>query len=407
MEQEKFSKHIQFDGTNFNNWKFRIEVLLEEKDLTEFIETALEDLVDGENPDEEMKIRMREKKCKSILVQCIHDSQLEYIKDKKYAKDIFDSLKAVFERTSVAGQLLLRKRLLTMKYADGEDMQKHFLTFDKNVRDIKSIGATMEEIDIVCHLLLTLPKSFDTLVTATETIDPENLTLQFVKSRILDEFEKRSCAGNIKTSNDSVAMNSSRHKVKCYKCGKIGHYQSQCRTQVEKSDYSSGNKRNHFTRKSASYTKDVEDGNLSEASSFYAFVNEDKNAAMIVDSQAQVTQRNVEGQLNFVMDSGATDYMVNDKSFFDELKGTEPISIAVAKDGASLVSKESGNISMKAFHGQDLSNRTIKNVLYVKDLKCNLMFIARLCDKGYEVTFRKNEATVSKNSETAGFRRNR
>lgn len=227
MEQEKFTKHIQFDGTNFNNWKFRIEVLLEEKDLTEFIETPLEDLADVEDPDEEMKIRMKEKKCKSILVQCIHDSQLEYIKDKKYAKDIFDSLKAVFERTSFAGQLLLRKRLLTMKYTDGDDMQKHFLGFDKNVRDLKSIGATMEEIDIICHLLLTLPKSFDTLVTAIETINPANLTLEFVKNRILDEFGKRSCAGNRKISNDSVAMNSSRPKVKCYKCGELGHYQSQ------------------------------------------------------------------------------------------------------------------------------------------------------------------------------------
>lgn len=46
-------------------------------------------------------------------------------------------------------------------------------------------------------------------------------------------------------------------------------------------------------------------------------------------------------------------------------------------------------------------SRTIKNVLFVEDLKCNLMSVARLCDKGYEVTFRKNEATVHKDGETA------
>jgi len=84
-----------------------------------------------------------EKKCKSIIVQCIHDSQLEYIKDKREAKDIFDTLKSIFERKSVAGQLLLRKRLLTMKYEDGEEVSQHFLRFDKNIRDLKSIGATM------------------------------------------------------------------------------------------------------------------------------------------------------------------------------------------------------------------------------------------------------------------------
>lgn len=85
----------------------------------------------ADNMEEEEEIKLREKKCKSILVQCIHDSQLEYIKDKKEAKAIFDALKKVFERKSVAGQLLLRKRLLTMKYVDGDEMAQHLLKFDK------------------------------------------------------------------------------------------------------------------------------------------------------------------------------------------------------------------------------------------------------------------------------------
>lgn len=397
MEREKSTKYIQFDGTNFNNWKFRIQVLLEEKDLLEFIETPLVDLIeDDDDLDEVNKIRMREKKCKSILVQCIHDSQLEYIKDKKYAKEIFDSLKAVFERTSVAGQLLLRKQLLTMKYADGADMQKHFLAFDKNVRDLKAIGATMEQIDIVCHLLLTLPKSFDTLVTAIETIDPDKLTLEFVKSRILDEFGKRLSAGSSKASNDSVAMNSSRPKVRCYNCGKSGHYKSQCKS-PEKGSNSNGNRMKNFTRRSASFMKDEEEYS-SEASSFCTFINEESNEALIVDAQAQAAECNEEGKLKFVMDSGATDYMVNDKSYFGEVNEIKPISIAVAKDGAKLVSKEKGNISVKT--SQNSPSRSIKDVLYVEHLKCNLMSVARLCDKGYEVTFKKNGATVSKDGET-------
>lgn len=399
MEQEKFNKYIQFDGTNFNNWKFRMEVLLDEKGLTEFIETPLVDLLEGATLDEENKLKTQEKKCKSILVQCIHDSQLEYIKDKKNAKDIFDGLKAVFERASVAGQLLLRKRLLTMKYSDGNDMRKHFLDFDKNVRDLKSIGATMEEMDIICHLLLTLPKSFDTLVTAIETIDPANLSMEFVKSRILDEFGKRSCvAGNSnKMNNEPAAMNSSRPKIKCYNCGKTGHYKSQCRMQGEKSGYSNGNKKSYSNQKSANFSKDNDEDELSEASSFSAFVDANEEESLIVDSQAQVTQCNTNGEVKFIMDSGATDYMVNDNSFFDVSNEIKPISIAVAKDGASLVSNESGTISVKTSH--DKSSRSIKNVLYVKGLKCNLMSIARLCDEGYEVTFRKNEATVSKGGE--------
>lgn len=225
------NKYVQFDGTNFNNWKFRIEVLLDEKGLLEYLETPLVDLVEAAEGDldSEQRIKLEEKKCKSLLVQCIHDSQLEYIKDKREAKDIYDALKSIFERQSIAGQLLLRKQILTMKYVDGEEMNKHFLKFDKNVRDLKSIGATMEEMDIICHLLLTLPKSFDTLVTAIETIDPKNLTLDFVKSRILDEFAKRNVVGNSKEKAvDFTAMSANKVKPTCFKCGKIGHIQFQC-----------------------------------------------------------------------------------------------------------------------------------------------------------------------------------
>lgn len=71
--------------------------------------------------------------------------------------------------------------------------------------------------------------------------------------------------------------------------------------------------------------RDEVDGNVSEASSFLAFVNENTNmsdAASIVESQNVAAQCESD--------------MVNDKSYFDELNKTKPISIAVAKDGAKL-----------------------------------------------------------------------
>lgn len=124
-----------------------------------------------------------------------------------------------------------------MKYEDGEEMNKHFLQFDKNIRDLTSIGATLKEIDIICHLLLTLPKSFDTLVTAIETIDPINLTLDFVKSRILDEFGKRRASGGNKSSPmESTAMYVKKSKPTCL-CGKTGHMQFHCRSKQGTNTY--------------------------------------------------------------------------------------------------------------------------------------------------------------------------
>lgn len=116
-----------------------------------------------------------------------------------------------------------------MKFEVNSDINEHFLRFDKNVRDLKAISATMENLDIICHLLLTLPKAFDNLVTALETIDPSNLSHEFVKSRILDESSKRIAVrdGSSK-SNDSVAMQTKSSKIICFKCGKPGHVRAKC-----------------------------------------------------------------------------------------------------------------------------------------------------------------------------------
>lgn len=146
----------------------------------------------------------------------------EYIKDKKLAEEMFDTLIDIFERKSIANQVILRKQSLSMKYQDGDSIVNHFLAFDTKIRSLKDTGARMEELDVVVHLLLTLPKSFDGLVTAIETMDSSRLTIQFAKTRLIDECNKR---GGINTNSrkslgDANAMLSN---IICHKCGKRGH----------------------------------------------------------------------------------------------------------------------------------------------------------------------------------------
>ena len=154
--------------------------MLDEKNLSKYIEEDFDDLLEKTIDDEdEVKCISEEKKCKSILVQC------------RRAKEMYDSLKEVFERKSVASQLYLRKKLMTMKLEETDDMSDHFLFFDKTVRQLKAIGTKLENLDIVCFLLLSLPKSYESLVTALETLEPDTLTIDFVKGRLLDEFMKK------------------------------------------------------------------------------------------------------------------------------------------------------------------------------------------------------------------------
>lgn len=193
-DDEKYKVPL-FDGSNYSNWKFRMQILLEEHDFYNLVCEELDTLIAGlptASVDAQTStLRKNDKKCKSLITQRISDSHLEYVKEKDTAYEMWKALSDSFERTGVSSQLRLRKTLLTMRYAPTESMASHFLKFDKLIRELKSTGAKIEETDIVCHLLLTMPEEYDMVVTALETMSSGQLTLSFVKTRLLDEEAKR------------------------------------------------------------------------------------------------------------------------------------------------------------------------------------------------------------------------
>lgn len=105
-------------------------------------------------------------------------------------------------------------------------------------------------------------------------------------------------------------------------------------------------------------------------------------------------------ELKFIMDSGATQHMVNDERYFEKLQKIDELNIAVAKKNASITAKQQGEIVVKTFLEGDSSSKTMENVLLVNDLKCNLMSIRSLTKKGYRIVFEGDKVHASINGVT-------
>lgn len=240
-----------------------MNAILEDKNPLDYVEEDFEIIALHATDREYGKLAKQEKKCKSILIKHIGDDQLEYVKDKSTTKDIYDKLQEIYERKSISGQILLRRKLINMKYNDGENMKDYLLKFDKTIRDLKLTGAKPEETDIVCQLLVTLPKSFDPLVTALETLNPKTLTMDLARSRM----SRRECKNtNSQVSSEyQVAMNASQ--LVCYNCCKNGHKRYDCpnttryrfpmQANVVKEEEENGH--NYRTLNQANYVRDAKD----------------------------------------------------------------------------------------------------------------------------------------------------
>lgn len=108
MENLKNKRNIKpFSGEKYSVWKFRIRALLSEMDVIKVI-------------DEDPIIRCTEweknnRIAKNVIIEYLSDSFLGFAKEQTTAKEILNILDALYEWKSLATQLALRKRLLTLK----------------------------------------------------------------------------------------------------------------------------------------------------------------------------------------------------------------------------------------------------------------------------------------------------
>lgn len=232
MEEDKYKVPL-FNGKNFSNWKFRMEILLEEQELLDFV---------TEEPTT-YKDKKRQLKCKSLIIQRISDSHLEYVKDKKSAKEIWDTLKEIFEKKGVAGRLHLIRKLLTMEYDERDSLKSHLILFENRLRELQGSGQQIDKSFVISMLLLTLPHSYDIIVIALETMSDDKQTLNFVKSKLLDiELQRTDNNKKVKDiSGTAFSGNANKYpskkpgfQFKCYNCGRIGHKCSDCRVKIQK-----------------------------------------------------------------------------------------------------------------------------------------------------------------------------
>ena len=220
----------QFHGEGYENWQFRVRSVLKLQECLKVLETEEPSEMDVSRRDWERKNARAE----AIIIGCVADSHLQYLRDQPNAKAMWINLKTAFEKAGFASEPSLRRKIQRMKFDDSKNFTDYFVKFDEILCQLTAVNVKLTERDQVGYLLDSLPDSYDPLITALENLKDDELTLAYVKSRLLAEKEKKHEKNYKSEENQLTALYATtrnhqwNYRGNCYKCGKTGHKHYQC-----------------------------------------------------------------------------------------------------------------------------------------------------------------------------------
>ncbi|KAG3090480.1 hypothetical protein PI125_g17694 [Phytophthora idaei] len=179
----------KFDGTNFHTWKFKMQMVLEERELWEVTsgEVKLEHCTTAAD---QALFRKKSRKALAMICVAVEDSQLPLVRSVKDAHDAWSRLEGHFEKKSLANKLFLRRRFFTTMMEEGGDVLEHINKVKTLAEQLDAVGAPVSEDDLVITLLTSLSESYQFLITALES-RADSLSWELVTSRLLHEDMKR------------------------------------------------------------------------------------------------------------------------------------------------------------------------------------------------------------------------
>lgn len=244
----------RFDG-HYDHWARLMENFIRSKEYWDLIENGISTIEGGVLTEEQQKVideqKLKDLKLKNFLYQSIDRDILDTILNTDTSKQIWDSMKQKFEgstKVKRAQLQALRKEYETLQMKEGETVNSFFARTLAIAKKMRTCGDTLQENTISEKILRSLTMRFNYVVCSIEESNNlDTLTLDELQSSLLVHeqrmkgepseeehvlkvsFEGRG-RGRSFYRGRGRGRSSNRATVECFKCHKLGHYQSECPT---------------------------------------------------------------------------------------------------------------------------------------------------------------------------------
>jgi hypothetical protein len=283
----------------------------------------------------------------------VADHVLVYVSSAKSAAEAWQILRDTYEPSGAIGIVLVRRKFFRAECPEGGDIEEHIRLLRSYQTELATLGQKIEEADFSMTLLTSLPDSWNAF---TSTVDPTEPVLKEsakLISKILLE-DRRIKAGN---GNDDTALaaksrsQKSRKNVTCYKCGKKGHFKSDC-----------PEKDTEWKGRGGKGKKDGEKANMAKSSvdEDYVFASDD----IVLATSHQI----------WLADSGATSHVCRNTEFLSDYSACSGSITGLS--GQKITSLGRGKIQLNCNVGNEVKQVTLTDVVHAPEALNNLISLS-------------------------------
>lgn len=363
----------RLNNCNWASWKFRMELML--------VKEGLWAVVSEPKPDDAgTSWSTKDASARAMIGLALDDCQLSHVIDVSTANEMWLRLKGYHERGSLCNKIHVLRKLCSLRLAEEGDMSKHLTEVANLVHRLQGMGEKLGEHWIVAILLSSLPETYNPLIAALEGRPEEELKMEYVKGKLLDEWRRR-CekeeeneAKALRTAFQRAEVGNRTEYIKreCFHCHREGHIRRDCpMLTTERRDSNDRRQREDDSATGSSwrgsrghvcFTTTTVDINMSDG---------------------------------WLIDSGCTKHMTGDIGNLTNVsRRREEVCLA---DGKKISVRASGAVE---FSGRGRNDERVdvklKEVLYAPGLEANVISVSKMVAEGYTVSFKSGSCWIAR-----------
>lgn len=199
----------------------------------------------------------------AVITLSLEPSQYPLLGDSTNPKAVLDNIAKVHRARGFGSRFKMRRIWLSLRKSEDETMISWINRVESYASRLRGVDANIEDEEIIVVLVNGLASTFEPFIVSLDSVGKDQLTLEYVKGRLMNEFvrqegpigdkslvdvkvernEASAMAARWKggsgrgrqsiPDSDSKGEQKSSSSVKCYRCQQRGHIAADCLTEVE------------------------------------------------------------------------------------------------------------------------------------------------------------------------------